>query len=120
MLHVARPEAVRKAAWAALEAARDALATHAKKQCARRYDNCTGNGDCAGVALARSRPSAYYQLEMWRQVKRARSTAGGATHGRGGPLGLLSWRGGVEARARGVPRWHCVLVLGVWVCLDVL
>jgi len=27
----------------------------------------------------RSRPSAYYQLEMWRQVKRARSTAGGAS-----------------------------------------
>ena len=38
------------------------------------------------MALARSRPSAYYQLEMWRQVKRARSTAGGAQAGSaGGP-----------------------------------
>jgi len=27
----------------------------------------------------RSRPSAYYQLEMWRQVKRARSITGGAS-----------------------------------------
>jgi len=34
----------------------------------------------------RSRPSAYYQLEMWRQVKRARSTAGDAQAGSaGGP-----------------------------------
>ena len=34
----------------------------------------------------RSRPSAYYQLEMWRQVKRARSTTGGAQSGSaGGP-----------------------------------
>jgi len=34
----------------------------------------------------RSRPSAYYQLEMWRQVKRARSTCGGAQAGSaGGP-----------------------------------
>ena len=52
MLHVAGPEAVRKATWAALEAARDALATHTKEQCARRCDNCAGDDDWAGVALA--------------------------------------------------------------------
>jgi len=34
----------------------------------------------------RSRPSAYYQLEMWRQVKRARSTTGGAQSGSAGGL----------------------------------
>jgi len=45
VLHVAGPEAVRKAVWVALGAACDALATHTKKQGARQCDNCTGDGD---------------------------------------------------------------------------
>jgi hypothetical protein len=63
VLHVAGPEAARKDAWASLEAARDALATHTKKQ---RAEATTAPAPATEPAW-RSRLYADYQLEMWRQ-----------------------------------------------------